>query len=392
MIMSIVNKISKLLEKLYKLIIRKSYKADLLILDDFYPCPLSEFRFVEYNSYLSIFTSSMALSTGEDLKLLGEVHTIEYYIEKSNFAHKIKMFNPFNKIEAKLAICVFLTNTYHFLPFIEKNGIPFIFTLYPGSGFRIDDENCNTKLRIIFNSRYFRKVIVTQNLTYNYIIKKELCAENKIEYIYGCPMSDITCINTQRNLMKNRIDICFTAAKYMPKGRDKGYDIFIDVARILSAKHNILFHVIGGFDALDISVEDIKEQIIFYGYKPVEEIRKIYSKMDIILSPNRSNELLKGAFDGFPTASVVEAGLQGVLMILTDDQRQNEVLLDGVECVIVNHDPVFISKKIENLIDNRKLLRSIALNGQNKLRKLFSTENQIERRIQIIDNIIKNDE
>lgn len=51
--------------------------------------------------------------------------------------------------------------------------------------------------------------------------------------------------------------------------------------------------------------------------------------MDIILSPNRSNILANGAFDGFPTAAVVEAGLKGVIMMISDDNNQNLIFKDG---------------------------------------------------------------
>ena len=37
--------------------------------------------------------------------------------------------------KVNLAYGIFLNNAYMYLPFFEKNNIPFIFTLYPGGGF-----------------------------------------------------------------------------------------------------------------------------------------------------------------------------------------------------------------------------------------------------------------
>src|SRR4030066_370297 len=83
---------------------------------------------------------------------------------------KIKIRKGFININAKLFYCVFINNIYDNLNWLEKFKIPFIFTLYPGGGFQINNEIIDKKLKIVFNSPMFKKVIVTQIFTLDYLI------------------------------------------------------------------------------------------------------------------------------------------------------------------------------------------------------------------------------
>ena len=211
------------------------------------------------------------------------------------------------------------------LELIEKYGIPFIFTLYPGGGFILNDKESDEKLKKIFKSKYFRKVIVTQKITYNYLLKKAFCKKEDIEFIYG--------IVTPENVLERKpkdktyfkkgkdiLDICFIAHKYCNKGIDKGYDLFIDVAKVLSKKYSdIRFHVVGGFDENEIDISEIKDRIKFYGIKPTEKLIEMYNNLDIVVSPNRPFKLSKGSFDGFPTGSCTEAMINKVVLMCSDE-------------------------------------------------------------------------
>ena len=110
------------------------------------------------------------------------------------------------------------------------------------------------------------------------------------------------------------------------------------------------FHVVGGFSEDDIEVSDIINKIKFYGYLKPEELRKFYITQDLIISPNRTNVLSKGAFDGFPTGCSIEAGLCGVAMFVTDELNQNSVLIDNKDCVFINHNPDFIVSKSYGIV------------------------------------------
>jgi glycosyltransferase involved in cell wall biosynthesis len=388
------KKVYKFFEKFIdKINLTKLYKpinAEILILDDFFPCPLSNFRFIEFNEYLQKY-NSVALTTGKSLPVAQVYSSIKKYIRVHPNRDRIKIFRKDRLANAKLAVLVFQYNTEIFLDYLEKNEIPFIFTLYPGGNLKLNDKQGDIGLKRIFNSRYFRKVIVTQKITYDYLLENRFCEPENIEFIYGCPIETNKQIVLSKHFEseKKEINICFVAAKYHPTGMDKGYDIFIETAKELCFSSDIYkFHVVGGFNKDDIDINTIKNNIQFYGYLEINALRHFYENMDIILSPNRSNILASGAFDGFPTAAVVEAGLKGVIMMLTDDKKQNIFLEDKRDCIFINHNANDIAKMIIDLSNDTYLMNIISCSGQNKLSNLFSYNTQIIKRFNIIDSLI----
>ena len=128
---------------------------------------------------------------------------------------------------------------------------------------------------------------------------------------------------------KDTFDIIFCAAKYMPKGLDNGYDVFIELANSLIKRYSFVrFHLVGGFDKDDKDVTLLRNAIAFYGYKKFDDLKEIYNKMDVIISPNKPFLLGKGAFDGFPQGTVVEAVFNGVVALITDELNQNTIFDD----------------------------------------------------------------
>jgi glycosyltransferase involved in cell wall biosynthesis len=227
------------------------------------------------------------------------------------------------------------------------------------------------------------KVIVTTKITLDYLLNNNLCNENKILFIYGVVVnSSITkeSDNAIRLIKKNKLsfDICFVAHKYSPEGKDKGYDIFIQVAKQLSKIHdNIKFHVVGNFNDTDIDITEIKLKIKFYNTLETSEFPDFYHGIDIILSPNSSFVLAPGAFDGFPTGACIEAGLNSVALFVTDDLNQNIFFKEGEE--IVN--------KILHYYLNPAKLYSIANNGKEKIQAIYNLEAQMKPRIGILEKV-----
>jgi glycosyltransferase involved in cell wall biosynthesis len=379
--------LQKLFNKLEGLnISHKYFKTDLVILDDLFPHPLSLFRYIEFDTYINNF-NALAITTGESLHWVVDKKNIEFFIEMYPKKDKVQIFNGRNKIKAKIAIMIFLNNAYAFLPYIEKNEVPFVFTLYPGGGFILNDEDSDAKLSRVLSSSFFRKVIVTQNVTREYLLKNSFCKNERIEFIYGVPTdwSSRTIGLDRDKKEKNTFDVCFVAGKYTDTGRDKGYDIFIDVAMKLSLlSDKFRFHVVGGFSKNDIPVSGLSDKLKFYGYLKIDQLKDFFYNQDIILSPNRANELSKGAFDGFPTGSVVEAGLCGVVMFVTDELHQNIAFTDGRDCVFINHDADYIVSRIMELYIDPIKLKLLSQEGLKTLQKVFSRDNQLEPRLKLV--------
>lgn len=378
-----------------------SKEYDLIIFDHIYPHPLSAFRYQEFTSLLEEVDSSLILSTGLSVPNLGKT-THDELIRDFSYAqphivkkfHKIKSFAELDRVKAKLSYCVFLDTICLALDHLEKAHIPFILELYPGGGFKLNDADCDLRLKRVLRSPYFCGVIVTQQVTYDYLREKNLCPEEKIHFIFGVvtPLSKLENKKDKHHYMdgKATFDICFVAHKYTKYGQDKGYDKFVDTARLLAARRpNARFHVVGPYDDKVLNVSDFSDKIIFYGTRPVEWLDDFYRGMDIILSPNVPFVLAPGFFDGFPTACCTDAALSKVAMFCTDELHQNNGrFVDGDEIVIIKPNAIAIAATIEYYMDNSDQLKALSEAGCVKARQLYSYDAQIAPRISIIENAI----
>jgi len=370
---------------------------DLLILDTVFPHPLSPFRYQEFISLLEHFNNSIVLTTGEHLPALKELRPIEEVIDEFEVirpdlaSRTVAVSHEISSYHGRLAYVEFHYNIKVFIDSLEKCQIPFIFTLYPGGGFQVDVPESDSVLRRIFSSPLFRKVIVTQKLTYDYLIRKDFCDADQIEFIYGVvtPTEMLEKSNNKKyyGVDKSTLDICFVAHKYIEKGIDKGYDVFIEVAkRTVKLFDDVNFHVVGSFSEEDLPLDGLEGRIKFYGLRSSDWLRSFYQEMDIILSPNVPFVLLEGSFDGFPTASCTEAGANGVVILCTDSLGLNIKFTDWEDIVLIPHDAEKITEIISQLRDDPAKIAEISKNGARKIREIYSYENQIVPRINLIQS------
>lgn len=376
-------------------------KYDLIIFDNIFPHPVSGFRLEEFTTLLSEFKNSKILLVPDSYPVVGtskemhSLHITDFLVEKPQLKSKLTLLKGFVNLNTKLFYCVFINNIYIFLDTLEHKKTPFVFTLYPGGGFAMNNESADAKLRRVLSSNMFRKVIVTQRITKDYLLKNEFCKEDQIEYIFGgvVPQNSLVKNSSEKKYFsqdKNTLDICFCAAKYMPKGIDKGYDVFIELAHSLNTKYDFIkFHIIGGYDQNDIDVSKISDNITFYGYQKFEGLEKIFQKIDILISPNKPFVLGNGAFDGFPLGTVVEAALNGVMVILSDGLQQNTTFVDQQEILIVESSSEIIEEAVIKLINNPERIKEIATKGKLKFQEVYSNRIQMNPRIKIIKEIIE---
>lgn len=368
---------------------------DVAIIDDVAPHPLSAFRMQEFLSYMDVFESLMVYCYGISIHLLGKktLDELLYDFSKEYPQHtsQIDILTPTTTVNAKLIYTVFLGNTYMSIDEIERTETPFVFCLYPGGMFGLNNEKSDAMLKRITSSPCFRKVIVTQKITYDYLIKKRYCAPEQIEFIFGVvtPHEQLEKEYTGKmhfGIDKETLDVCFIAHKYTEKGEDKGYDIFVAVAIALSEKYkNIRFHVVGGFDESVLDVSRLGDKIKFYGNREIEWFDDFHRDKDIILSPNIPFKIFEGSFDGFPTGSCTDAGLRETSIFCTDELKLNDGLFaDGEELVIVPHDVGRIVETIEFYYFNPEKLAAIAKKGRRRIKELYSYEAQILPRINLL--------
>jgi hypothetical protein len=119
--------------------------------------------------------------------------------------------------------------------------------------------------------------------------------------------------------------------------------------------------------------------------------------MDVILSPviqmSELDPSYPAIFDGFPTTTVVEAGLRGVAMMLTDSHDMNRKF-DGTkifsehEMIIINRDPYHIAELLNRYIADRDPLEHLGRSGQNAILREFSFERQMQPRIDLLQHYL----
>ena len=376
-------------------------KSDLIIYDDIYPHPVSGFRLEEYTVLLSEIKKSKILLSAKAYPIVNtdisfhSIHIQEIISHNLKLRGKLRLNSGYVNLNSKLFYCIFINNIFEFIHLLEKFKLPFVFTLYPGGGFQMNDELSDLKLKRVLSSPMFKNVIVTQQVTKNYLISNKFCEADNITLIFGgvVPQNSLKKDDSDRkNYLVNKatLDICFCASKYMPKGIDKGYDVFIELAHLIVKKYDFVkFHVVGGFDADDIDIHKIKDKIEFYGYQKFENLESIFKGIDIIISPNKSFVLNKGSFDGFPLGTVVEAALNGVLAIITDDLHQNTNFINNKELIITKSDSFEIEKVLTNLIETPSRILEIAKNGKLKFQEVYSNTIQMQPRIELLKKLIK---
>lgn len=377
-------------------------RLDLLVIDDVFPASQSGFRYAEFTSYLREFQSSLVLASGQSLHVVEENsinNVIRSYRRKhSDLGKKVVLHDgSFPLRLANLIYVNFLANAYALLPEIEAAKVPFVFTLYPGARFALNDPESDSKLKRVFDSSCFQKVIVTQQVTYDYIVHRGLCPADKVQMIFGVVMPEIP--ERQQLLAKHRwgfdkprLDICFMAHKYTPHGEDKGYDVFVNVASALRQRHDdIYFHVVGPFDRRVIDVSTFSDRIKFHGSLNPEEFDNFFQDMDLILSPNISGKIFPGSFDGFPTASCTEAGLRGTAIFAVDEFNSAKGrFTDGEDIVLINYDLAHIIDQVEHYYANPEALKAVGERAISRIRELYSLEAQMGPRIDLLREVIRN--
>lgn len=390
---------------MYTFLNTKNYE-DIMIIDSQFPqkTPLG-FRNVEINEYFRKIENLNSYAMYPMNPGSEAWFTHDYGVKKSEFDEnrrgyllsyptykkRIKYLDKEKKYKAKLAYSFFLAETYVLLPFFEKNKIPFVFVLYPGGSFGLNNKSSDAMLKKIFNSKYFRGVIVTQNITKDYIIDKRLCLPRKVHYIYGgfvqFKKEDVLLKKYYRK-DKKTFDICFVAAKYSEGGIDKGYDTFIKIAKVLSRKTaDINFHVVGGFNEKDQDIKGMEDRIKFYGYQQSDFLKQFYSKMDIFLAPNKPYKLYEGNFDGFPLG--IDAAYCGVALFVADELHMNDNYIDDKNIVIISQDVSKAVNKIMDYYENIDTFYSLLHRCQNKSQELFDIDHQANQRIDVFSKYTK---
>jgi glycosyltransferase involved in cell wall biosynthesis len=364
------------------------------IIDDIFPQPVSAFRIEEFTQYLNRFANVTIYTTGESFGAVNESRPpsaviADYVSRYPQHRDRVLPLSRGGFPDADRYYAIFLNNIFPYLERIEKQKAGFAFSLYPGGGFALDQPDVDEKLRRIFASQSFVKVIVTQPIIRDYLLSKGMAPPELIAPVYGgVPIASAFAEPLPRRRYcrdKETFDLCFVANRYTPKGEDKGYDLFVEAAAAL-VRNGVPahFHVVGPFDETIVELGALSSHFTFYGYRASAFFPAFYAGMDAILSPNRPFVLAPGMFDGFPTTSCMEAGLQEVVVICTDALRLNRDYTDGVDIVLVESNAGSVEQTVLDLARHPERVAAIGPNGRRTMLQVYSKERQIEPRLRVL--------
>jgi glycosyltransferase involved in cell wall biosynthesis len=385
---------------------QKVVRADFAILDSQFPqAEPRGFRNTEFCEFLRRYSNVTVFGMYE--MPLGELaaHPHVLGVNRSQFRAKkagfksvhpeqcanIRWLNPAAGYEIGLAYSVFLAETYALLPFYETHGIPFIFTLFPGGLFALHNPHSDAMLHRVCGSPQFRGVIATQVITRDYLLAGGFCPESRITLVFGACVqfrpADVL-PKEQFPTDKQTLDLCFVASKYSPQGYDKGYDLFVRTAQLLAERdYCFRFHVVGDFEPDDCPLGAAADRFHFYGPQMPAFLLRLYSRMDIFLSPNRPGALVPGNFDGFPLGG--DPSSCGVTLLVADELGINTHYRDRSELIVIPLDPEAIAQEIVALKNDPALMYAIGASGRRRTEELYDLDVQVDARADLISQFVE---
>jgi len=369
----------------------------LLILDDFFPDLLTGFRVAEYNALMALSPQVQVASCAERFDERHAAYAAEY----PGLAARVRAFDTAQvPPPGSVAYLNFLNNALRFLPWIERHGLPFAMTLYPGGGFGIGAPFSDTGLKRVLASPLLRHVIATQPITQLYL--QDFAAAHGLA-LPPCTLvpggvasaryfaPDAPPHQPWFGEGKAVMDIAFVAEKYMPDGANKGWPAFVDALRTLADRPQIRWHVVGGFGPDDLPADEpaLRERVRFHGRLTTAALQRLLCGVDVVVSLSRPGVLHAGNFDGFPTGSAVEASLSGAALVVSDVLLQNPGYTDGESICLVEPDGADVARALQALAAEPARVGAIARAGQAFTREHYALERQVGPRWQVLQALLR---
>lgn len=373
----------------------RTKKKGPIFYDKFYPSQAYKWRTTEFNFLLEKFPKAILYAEANNYKghttkkkFLELIDDLKVSYPKIGIERQIKYLNKpvfLYNFKAPLVYFLFLEDAIRFYPFLFRMKTPFVFTLYPGGGFLIDNPIIDEKIQLICNSTLCKGVIVNGKFAHNYLTKKLKISESTVHLIPGVPL-ELNELKVRTHNKNGNFIIGFCARKYLDRGLDKGFDIFAQLAHHYQNVKDVEFICIGDFSKNDLLQEE-KEliNIKFTGLLSGEDFLSTISTFDVIVSPVR-HFLNGGDFDGFPTAAVVEASLQGVTMVCSDPL--NDSFYSKDEIIIAEPEINAYIEILEKLRSDLQYCHKIGLQGQRKTFDLYNLENTLLPKYELLKSLI----
>src|SRR5207245_6238567 len=114
--------------------------------DDLFPNLQGGIRPAEFHTYLHHFAGSEVHTNGKLVTLAGGAKNLADAIRRHDeefpeLTGRVVRFNSRLRVRASLFYCLFAHNIGWFLPYVQRHEAGFVFTLYPGGGFGLDERD-----------------------------------------------------------------------------------------------------------------------------------------------------------------------------------------------------------------------------------------------------------
>lgn len=362
-------------------------RGGIVVLDDYFPTKGTGFRIAEFDWMLRQGVVDEVMTTVPDLRsLVAEYATLHPETHRQISSYDARRFKEF-----ECASVMFLNNAAHFVADLDRDGLPFVLTLYPGGGLNPGTPRTERMLKRVLASPQLKHVITTQPVVTELVTTRTGGSVPVTEILgvtvdpgYLAPGPGLR--TNYYGTGKPVLDICFVAFRYTADGSDKGWPVFLRTLRLLvDAGLPVRGHVVGGFGPADAGADHADLPLTFASTLSTPELRAFYAGMDVIVSPTAPGRLAPGAFDGFPTGSCVEAALCGVALVATDPLGQNRVFTDGRDIHMPPADAVEVVARILEMVAEPDGVRRIAQAGLRTARRAYGMEAQLCSRRQILE-------
>jgi glycosyltransferase involved in cell wall biosynthesis len=291
------------------------------------------------------------------------------------------------RLAARLGYCVFLNNVAALLPTLEREGLPFAFTLYPGGGLTQTPASAE-RLRRVCCSPCFSGMIVTQAVTQRWVEANDLAPPELVHPIWGV-VAPTCAVPPRGERGGDPVSICFVAQRYDPAGLSKGYDLFVDAAEIVAdAVPEARFHAVGPWSKHDHPVSDrLGRRLTWHGCLPTPRLHTLYDRMDVIVSLSRPG-VNRGQYDGFPLGAAVEAGLRGVAVLASDEMNERGPFRPDVDLQVVELHADPIAERLVHLARHPGEMVQLGENARAAFSDVYGFERQLRPRIELLQTLL----
>ena len=208
--------------------------------------------------------------------------------------------------------------------------------------------------------------LVTHTQSHSKLVSKELSLENSKFKIIPHAISLNQSQNTDPKSYTTSASIrILFVGRLEPR---KGFDVLMKAIPIVLKENNdVHFDICGDGEVTKKSaLKEFSQNITFHGYKPREELEKLYENCDIFVAPSR--------YESFGII-YLEAMKYGKPVIACNSGGTPEVVKDGETGILIKPgDFLSLAKAISKLINDMGLRENMGKSGKHRTVSLFSID------------------